>query len=557
MTGNTQSNKRSIPGAHFSAVFFFAASVSVWGCAQSGTYREPDASVDQDAAASDSGLDASSSDALTQDAALVDAMPTDGMPVPDGGCPGNLSDCSGQCFDLETTHEHCGSCDHACGPSETCVNGNCELHCQQGWIVCHGTCVDPLDDLDNCNGCDQACTAGLHATPVCRQGICDVDCDPGWSDMNGDGSCETNCVPANPPTETCNGQDDDCDGSTDEDFSCVLGESVACTTTCGSSGTGTCASGCSLPGPSQCVPPPETCNGRDDDCDGACDDGFECCAGSESSCTTSCGSSGTRVCSASCTWGQCRPPAEACNGQDDDCDGLTDEDFWVYQCPLDSQTNPNQSACNAACSATANCVLRQVSASDDITLRECNWNDECSPNYLISLIKGIGNRIEFYRASGTIMGGDSLIGSIILSGATASGEVRLRNCDSTDCYPDYRISLIQGNGNDIEFYRDGGLNGDVLVGSVSIAGATASGNIRYRTCDMDGCSPDYLVSRVKGNGNHIEFYRTSGINGHTIVGRITLTATDYECPLDGSLTCSGNPPACTQTATCSRVVSCQ
>ncbi|MEY3013965.1 MAG: hypothetical protein RIT45_2700 [Pseudomonadota bacterium] len=43
------------------------------------------------------------------------------------------------------------------------------------------------------------------------------------------------------------------------------------------------------------------------------------------SCTTSCGSAGTRDCSATCRWLACVPPTETCNGVDDDCDGDTDE----------------------------------------------------------------------------------------------------------------------------------------------------------------------------------------------------------------------------------------
>ena len=42
-------------------------------------------------------------------------------------------------------------------------------------------------------------------------------------------------------------------------------------------------------------------------------------------CTTSCGSSGLSVCSPTCAMAACTPPAESCNGQDDNCDGATDE----------------------------------------------------------------------------------------------------------------------------------------------------------------------------------------------------------------------------------------
>jgi hypothetical protein len=48
--------------------------------------------------------------------------------------------------------------------------------------------------------------------------------------------------------------------------------------------------------------------------------------GSTGGCSTSCGGSGTRTCSGSCTWSGCNA-AETCNGADDDCDGVTDDGF--------------------------------------------------------------------------------------------------------------------------------------------------------------------------------------------------------------------------------------
>jgi hypothetical protein len=73
------------------------------------------------------------------------------------------------------------------------------------------------------------------------------------------------------------------------------------------------------------VPPGEVCNGRDDDCDTLTDEGFGCVAGAVAGCTTGCGSLGSRTCASDCTWPACVPPAETCNGVDDDCDGECDE----------------------------------------------------------------------------------------------------------------------------------------------------------------------------------------------------------------------------------------
>src|SRR5688500_8090107 len=144
-----------------------------------------------------------------------------------------------------------------------------------------------------------------------------------------------------PPVEACNGMDDDCDGMTDETFTCSVGATASCTTGCGSTGSRTCSASCAW---SACSPPAEMCNGMDDDCNMVCDDGFACCAGMSGSCMTSCGTTGSRTCSGSCAWGMCNPPAEVCNGGDDDCDGTADEGF---ACVRGSTTS-----CATACGST-------------------------------------------------------------------------------------------------------------------------------------------------------------------------------------------------------------
>lgn len=74
--------------------------------------------------------------------------------------------------------------------------------------------------------------------------------------------------------ERCNAIDDDCDGQIDDStaFACQLGDTTACTTTCGSVGTGPCTD-CQAPPATSCTPPTEACDGSDDDCDGRFDEG--------------------------------------------------------------------------------------------------------------------------------------------------------------------------------------------------------------------------------------------------------------------------------------------
>lgn len=73
--------------------------------------------------------------------------------------------------------------------------------------------------------------------------------------------------------ELCDALDNDCNGTADDTFACVMSATnVACTTSCGSMGRGTCSATCSLPTGAACTPPLEACNNHDDDCDGLIDE---------------------------------------------------------------------------------------------------------------------------------------------------------------------------------------------------------------------------------------------------------------------------------------------
>jgi hypothetical protein len=237
----------------------------------------------------------------------------------------------------------------ACGHVERVGDGETDGDgpCPDGQTPCEGGCVDTDADRENCGVCGHFCQNGDHGTGVCIGGACDLDCDDGWWDIDNDvgTGCEYRCDLTEDGNERCNGIDDNCDGRIDNMTAdtCPRGQVFACTTECGTEGTAVCDDDCN---PGDCVPPDEECNGEDDDCDGADDNGFDCIQDAAVACTTTCGTAGTGTCTHDCRIpppGACQVPDETCNGIDDDCDDEIDEDvFGITVEPVDVTTNSHR-----------------------------------------------------------------------------------------------------------------------------------------------------------------------------------------------------------------------
>ena len=157
-------------------------------------------------------------------------------------------------------------------------------------------------------------TGGVGACGMGTQTCISVFEFPNWGPCGGT---------PEPSAERCNGVDDDCDGTADEE----LGE-----LTCGSGGCANTVPACASGVEQTCVPLPalgEACNLTDDDCDGTIDEALG---------TSTCGVGACEVTVEACTdgvVGVCTPlPAavEGCNGVDDDCDGGTDEGLGELSC---------------------------------------------------------------------------------------------------------------------------------------------------------------------------------------------------------------------------------
>lgn len=133
-------------------------------------------------------------------------------------------------FNLQADPDNCGECGWTCRESagEVCDLGQCASSCGPGRSNCQRWCIDTSSDLQNCGGCGLVCDLA-HASETCNQGQCLLTaCESGWVDLNAEPAdgCEYACSPAADGVEECaNGQDDDCDGLTDED--CAGGCSCA------------------------------------------------------------------------------------------------------------------------------------------------------------------------------------------------------------------------------------------------------------------------------------------------------------------------------------------
>ena len=195
-----------------------------------------------------------------------------------------------------------------------------------------------------CNGLDDNCVNGIDEGLPTQNYYTDADtdlfgaassaaiasCSPVSGRVTNNGDCNDGSSAIKPTaSELCNGVDDNCAGGIDEGNpggggACSTGQSGVC-----APGTLTCQSA-TVSCVRNVAPGTETCNGLDDNCNGTTDEGF---TGLGTACTTGVGAcvrSGTNVCNGAQTAVVCsavsgNPTAAACDGVDNDCDGITDE----------------------------------------------------------------------------------------------------------------------------------------------------------------------------------------------------------------------------------------
>ncbi len=241
-------------------------------------------------------------------------------------CDGVDNDC-----DMEVDED----CECLSGESQDCYTGPPGTEgvgiCTNGTQVCNpatntfGPCANDVTpaSAEACNGLDDDCNGNVDEDfPAlqCGVGACLVVTPACVGGMPG------TCAPGLPSLEICDGTDNDCDQLVDESYpgqgaACATGMPGVCT-----DGTMQCLKGAEICVPTL-TPLNETCDGIDNDCNGTVDDNVPGTGGG-------CGTGMPGVCalgSISCQGNviDCfpviPPSSEVCDGLDNDCNGQMDE----------------------------------------------------------------------------------------------------------------------------------------------------------------------------------------------------------------------------------------
>jgi hypothetical protein len=260
-----------------------------------------------------------------------------------GVCAVGVIQCSGgHQFCAQTnaaSTEVCDGLDNDCDgavdndvPSTTCGSdvGECSAgttQCVSGSIICQNA-VGPA--VETCDGLDNDCNNVVDDIPADACGSDVGECSAGTTQCLNNAVVCANSV--GPTPEGCDNLDNDCNGQIDDGIA-----SVVCGSDVGecSSGTTSCISGNTVC-LNEVAPSAEACDGLDNDCNGVVDDNV---VFDPSTCGVSVGacSIGTMECSngMSVCVGATFPVAEICNGIDDDCDGVVDDNIQSAACGSD------------------------------------------------------------------------------------------------------------------------------------------------------------------------------------------------------------------------------
>lgn len=394
-------------------------------------------------------------------------------------CNGVSNDCPADAFKAAGT-----SCDDSlfCNVGETCngagaCTGGSGRDCSSDNIGGIATCNNTPDSnpftWDFRNAFTSVCQEDVDSCSIGDSTIIHTG-----NDNDGDGyasNCgdcdDTNAAVHPGATEVCNGVDDDCDGTPDNNYvpdtSCFLPGVCA---------AGNVASSCTSGSETVCSTGSATgadndCNSVDDDCDGSTDEGYlslptTCGVGA-------CSATGSTSCVSGNVVDSCTAGTETCNGIDDNCDGVIDEGVkTMYYQDSDGDGFGDPSSSISACSPTA-----EYNVTDNTDT--INGNSASIQGNVIFSVNGTEN-------PNTVAG----VGAVTLKDATTSKAV-----------VEFNFDFSAGNVlnlNNVNITVDSnGADGSIIIRGINLsAGATKTAYVNKLSTSNTLCIIDADVTSI-------------------------------------------------------------